>query len=65
MKQDVVIKAITNYEGPAAIQGKADGDAAINGVLKAINANPSCDGFIIGCFDDTGLFEADPSHPNR
>ena len=56
--QDVVIKAITNHGGPAAIQGKADGEAAIEGVLKAIDTNPTCDGFIIGCFDDTGLFEA-------
>ena len=56
--QDVFIKAITNHEGPAAIQGKADGEVAIKGVLNAIDTNPTCDGFIIGCFDDTGLFEA-------
>ena len=56
--QDIGIKAITNHGGPAAIQGKADGEAAIKGVLNAIDKNPACDGFIIGCFDDTGLFEA-------
>ena len=55
---DVFIKAITNHEGPSAIQGKADGEAAIPGVLDAIDNNSTCDGFIIGCFDDTGLFEA-------
>ena len=52
------IKGITNYDGPAAIQGEGDGIVAIPGLLKEIEKNSDCDGFIIGCFDDTGLAEA-------
>ena len=52
------VKGITNYGGPAAIQGEEDGIAAIPGLLKEIEKNSACDGFIIGCFDDTGLAEA-------
>ena len=52
------VKGITNYDGPAAIQGKKDGIAAIPGLLAEIEKNADCDGFIIGCFDDTGLAEA-------
>ena len=52
------VRGITNYDGPAAIQGKEDGIAAIPGMLKEIEKNSDCDGFIIGCFDDTGLSEA-------
>ena len=52
------VKGITNYDGPAAIQGEEDGIAAIPGLLTEIEKNPACDGFIIGCFDDTGLTEA-------
>ena len=52
------VRAITNHEGPAAIQGEEDGDAAIPGLLTAMEKNSDCDGFIIGCFDDTGLFDA-------
>ena len=52
------VKGITNYSGPAAIQGEKDGIAAIPGLLAEIEKNSDCDGFIIGCFDDTGLFDA-------
>ena len=52
------VKGITNYDGPAAIQGEEDGIAAIPGLLTEIEKNSDCDGFIIGCFDDTGLVEA-------
>ena len=52
------VKGITNYDGPAAIQGEEDGIAAIPGLLTEIEKNSACDGFIIGCFDDTGLAEA-------
>ena len=52
------VKGITNYDGPAAIQGEKDGIAAIPGLLAEIEKNAGCDGFIIGCFDDTGLAEA-------
>ena len=52
------IIGITNYNGPAAIQGEKDGIAATPGLLTEIEKNSDCDGFIIGCFDDTGLSEA-------
>lgn len=52
------VEGITNYDGPAAIQGEKDGIAAIPGLLAEIEKNADCDGFIIGCFDDTGLAEA-------
>ena len=52
------VKGITNHDGPAAIQGEKDGIAAIPGLLAEIEKNAGCDGFIIGCFDDTGLAEA-------
>ena len=52
------VRGITNHDGPAAIEGKEDGEAAIPGLLTEIEKNSDCDGFIIGCFDDTGLYEA-------
>ncbi len=52
------VKGITNHNGPEAIQGEEDGFAAIPGLLSEIEKNSDCDGFIIGCFDDTGLAEA-------
>jgi allantoin racemase len=50
----------TSDEGPPAIQGRADGEAAAGPLLKlvakasAMNAKA----IIIGCFDDTALAEA-------
>ncbi|MFK8076666.1 MAG: aspartate/glutamate racemase family protein [Granulosicoccus sp.] len=54
------LKGITSIEGPPAIQGPEDGLAAVPGLLKEIkNAdNDGIDGFIIACFDDTGIDEA-------
>jgi allantoin racemase len=49
----------TNADGPPAIQGPEDGEAAVAGVLamlrraKAVGA----DAIVIACFDDTGLAE--------
>ena len=48
---------LTNPDAPAAIQGPQDGNQAVPGVLKLIRETPA-DGFIIACFDDTGLQEA-------
>lgn len=56
-----VIEA-TNASGPPAIQGEADGEAAIPGVLAAIGA-AEVDGAIIACFDDTGLAAAREAAP--
>lgn len=54
------IVGLTNHDGPPAIQGAADGAAALPGVLARI-AEAEADGanaVVIGCFDDTGLSEA-------
>ena len=55
---DFDVRAVTNHDGPPAIQGEEDGKAAVPGLLDAMTVNDDCDGFILGCFDDTGLAEA-------
>lgn len=54
------IIGLTNTQGPAAIQGKADGDAAIPGLLSLLPLarEKGADVIVIACFDDTGLAEA-------
>lgn len=52
------VYAVTNHDGPPAIQGEADGKAAIPGLISTLEANIDFDGFVLGCFDDTGLYEA-------
>lgn len=55
-----VLKGITSFEGPPAIQGPEDGLMAVPGLLNEIKKadNAGIDGFIIACFDDTGIDEA-------
>ena len=50
-------EGLTNHDGPEAIQGPEDGARAVPGVLRLIRDTPA-DGYIIACFDDTGLDEA-------
>ncbi|WP_095588606.1 aspartate/glutamate racemase family protein [Actibacterium ureilyticum] len=47
----------TNAGGPPAIQGPADGDAAVPGLLAMLPAarDHGADVIVIACFDDTGL----------
>ncbi|MDA7428946.1 aspartate/glutamate racemase family protein [Primorskyibacter aestuariivivens] len=54
------IIGLTNASAPAAIQGKADGDAAIPGLLDLmpVARGQGADVIVIACFDDTGLAEA-------
>ncbi|WP_102959858.1 aspartate/glutamate racemase family protein [Mangrovicella endophytica] len=53
------ILALTSPSGPPAIQGEADGRAALPGLLRLIEGNvDEADAFVIACFDDTGLAEA-------
>ncbi len=52
------LTGFTNLDGPSSIQGAADGETAVPGLLSLIEANEHMDGFIIGCFDNTGLDEA-------
>ena len=51
--------ALTNAEGPPAIQGEADAIACLPGLL-ALARGPvaaEAEAIVIGCFDDTGLAE--------
>jgi len=47
----------TSTDGPPAIQGKQDGDAAIPPLLELVRKadEAGAKAIIIGCFDDTGL----------
>ena len=53
----VDIEAVTNNKGPSSIQGPADGEAAIPGMLEEVQLaiDRGANGIVIGCFDDTGL----------
>ncbi|MBN2907175.1 MAG: aspartate/glutamate racemase family protein [Rhodobacteraceae bacterium] len=50
----------TSHDGPAAIEGAADGDAAIPPLLDLVRdaSDRGARAIIIGCFDDTGLEQA-------
>ncbi|SEK22156.1 aspartate/glutamate racemase family protein [Pacificibacter marinus] len=54
------ISGLTNLTGPPAIEGAADGEAAIPGVLELVDKAQSmgADAIVIACFDDTGLDRA-------
>jgi allantoin racemase len=49
------IDALTVSSGPESIEGHYDGAVATVGLMETLRANPDADGYIIGCFDDTGL----------
>ena len=55
----IMVDAATSQKGPASIQGVEDGDAAVPGLLEALQKgiDEGYDGFAIACFDDTGLAE--------
>ena len=50
----------TSRDGPASIQGLADGEAARVPLLRLVKraSSQGAEGIIIGCFDDTALEEA-------
>jgi len=54
------VLGLTNSGGPAAIEGPADGRAAVPGVLQCVARARAmgADAIVIACFDDTGLAEA-------
>ena len=52
------IVARNPLNGPAAIQGPEDGEAALPGLLAEIDRADGFDAAIIACFDDTGLYAA-------
>lgn len=57
---DVEVIGWTNTDGPPAIQGPEDGEAAVAGILRLLPAARAAhaDAIIIACFDDTGLAQA-------
>ncbi len=56
----VIVDAVTSARGPAAIQGEADGVAALPGLLDEVRraVDEGVDALAIACFDDTGIMEA-------
>lgn len=54
---NVEILGWTNHDGPPAIQGPADGDAAVEGLLTLLPKARAegVSAIVIACFDDTGL----------
>lgn len=56
----VTFEGWTSHDGPPAIQGAEDGVAATEPLLKLARdaAAKQADGIVIGCFDDTALFQA-------
>lgn len=61
------ITAINPLQGPAAIQGAADGAAALPGLNvlfdRTLETDQSISAVIIACFDDTGLFDLKARSP--
>lgn len=57
---DLDFEGWTSTEGPEAIQGVSDGEAARGPLLKLVEraSSQGAEGIIIGCFDDTALDEA-------
>lgn len=52
------VTGLTNTGGPPAIEGPADGAAALPPLLELVAANRDADAIVIACFDDTGLEQA-------
>ena len=44
--------------GPASIEGREAGEAALPGLFAEIDRSAGFDAILIACFDDTGLYEA-------
>ena len=57
---DLTFEGWTSHDGPPAIQGAADGEAARAPLLSLVEraSAQGADGIIIGCFDDTALEDA-------
>lgn len=57
---DLDFEGWTSTDGPEAIQGVADGEAARLPLLRLVEraSSQGADGIILGCFDDTALEEA-------
>lgn len=57
---ELSVEAVTSRTGPPAIQGEADGLAALPGLLDEVSRARAdgVDAIVIACFDDTGIVEA-------
>ncbi len=57
---DLAFEGWTSQDGPPAIQGEADGEAARVPLLRLVEraSSQGAEGIIVGCFDDTALDEA-------
>lgn len=57
---DLAFEGWTSQNGPPAIQGEADGEAARVPLLRLVEraSSQGAEGIIVGCFDDTALDEA-------
>jgi len=57
---DVEVIVRSNTNGPASIQGAADGKLAVPGMLEVIQQgiDEGVNGIVIACFDDTGIEQA-------
>jgi len=55
------ITAVNPADGPSAIEGAADGEAALPGLFdlftRSLEQDPTIGAVLIACFDDTGLWE--------
>jgi allantoin racemase len=49
------IVCVNPADGPASIEGYFDEVFAIPGIIAEMNKAPAADGYVIACFDDTGL----------
>lgn len=62
-----LVTAVNPAQGPAAIQGAADGEAALPGLFdvfeRELARDTDYDAVVIACFDDTGLQELKARSP--
>jgi len=50
-----IVQAANPADGPVSIEGAYDDVFAAAAALRALKAEPAADGYVIACFDDTGL----------
>lgn len=55
LNDQIRLEAITVKSGPQSIEGHFDGALGAIGLLETLTKDPDADGYIVACFDDTGL----------
>ncbi len=53
--EQTCLEGVAARSGPQSIEGHFDGALGAIGLLEAIAEDPLADGYIVACFDDTGL----------